>query len=122
MASAVQGDGLTELLARLAATVNKLPSTLPKGREDGLLAQHFKEKPVDEDEGPWYSFNHAWERLFHTAKPREEQLKLVTRGPHGLKLCYDFVNAYATNAAMSSSDKILMAGKIEHLLDVVAEA
>lgn len=52
---------LTQQLENLRLLVANLPSGpgLPAGLPDGPLQQYFGTVDIDEDEGPWFTVNHA---------------------------------------------------------------
>ncbi|KAG1754910.1 uncharacterized protein EDB91DRAFT_1242132 [Suillus paluster] len=70
-----QQKQLAQLLADLHSVIAGLPSSLPEAAEDGPISHHLRDFSIDEDEGPFYSFNRAWERVFQK---------------HGVILAHDF--------------------------------
>lgn len=83
---------LKNALKELQAAILALEETpdVAEGPADGLLAQHFSDHSIDE-EGPWFTLNRAWERVFQRSE--HEQQCLVSCGPYGLQLVYDFLKA-----------------------------
>ncbi|KAG1801224.1 uncharacterized protein BJ212DRAFT_1305098 [Suillus subaureus] len=56
-------DQLSWLFIDLQNVITNLPMTMPEGTEDGPLAMHLCDFKVDEEEGPFYSFNRSWEQF-----------------------------------------------------------
>ena len=83
-----QQKQLAQSLADLHSVIAGLPGSLPEAAEDGPISHHLRDFSVDEDEGPFYSFNRAWERVFQRSE--NEQQKLVMRGKHGVILAHNF--------------------------------
>ncbi|KIK77472.1 hypothetical protein PAXRUDRAFT_166718, partial [Paxillus rubicundulus Ve08.2h10] len=74
---------LSQLLTELHNTIKSLPSSIPEGSESGPIATQFCSWEIDEEEGPFFSFNRTWERVFQ--KSEAEQKSLVVRGKFGLQ-------------------------------------
>ncbi|KAG1718247.1 hypothetical protein EDB19DRAFT_961517 [Suillus lakei] len=70
-----QRKQLAQSLADLHSVIAELPGSLLEAAEDGPISRHLHDFSVDEDEGLFYSFNHAWERVFQHSE--NEQQKLV---------------------------------------------
>ena len=85
---------LADALSDLRTLVNLLPESVPLGCSDDALAQHFSDYSVEEDEGPYYSVDRAWVRVFQG--PEAEQLSKITRGPYGASLVKQFFEHFAT--------------------------
>ena len=66
---------VSQLLTRLNTAIVSLPCSLPEGASDGPISKYLIDLSVDEDEGPYFSFNQAWECVFQ--KPEQERAKLV---------------------------------------------
>jgi hypothetical protein len=66
--------------------IKKLLTTLPCRTKGGLIAKYFTDQQHDTTEGPYYTFNQAWECVFQVM----DELCIV-RGKYGLEL----VHAYA---------------------------
>jgi hypothetical protein len=84
---------LNELTKKLTALVKKLPTTLPCGSKDGPLATHFSDLTHDKTEGPYYTFNKAWERVFQC--PDNQKDLLVVRGKYGLDIALAYITHFS---------------------------
>jgi hypothetical protein len=56
-----QRKQLAQSLAELHSIIARLPDSLPEAADDGLLGKHLRGFSIDEEEGPFFSFNRAWE-------------------------------------------------------------
>jgi hypothetical protein len=72
---AEQRKQLSQSLTDLHSIIAGLPGSLPEAAEDGPISHHLCDFNVDEDEGPFFSFNCAWECVFQCSE--NEQQKLV---------------------------------------------
>jgi hypothetical protein len=57
--------------------------------KDGLIAKYFSDYTYDQSEGPYYTFNKAWEQVFQCADSEKEHL--VVGGKYGLELVQAYV-------------------------------
>ncbi|KAF8127579.1 hypothetical protein EV363DRAFT_462861 [Boletus edulis] len=80
-----QHQQVNSALAEVLVLIETLPNLLSLGTPEGTIASNFSNFDIDEDEGPYFSVNQAWERTFQKA-----QEAAITRGPYGVKLVYDF--------------------------------
>src|SRR5271168_629418 len=83
---------LDEILKKLTSLVKKLPTTLPCGSKDGPLAEHLCDLNFtchDSTEGPYYTFNKSWERVFQRLDDQKELL--VVRGKYGLEIALAYL-------------------------------
>jgi hypothetical protein len=72
-----QKDYLHSLLLKLSGLIKKIPTTLPCGSKEGPIAKHFSDLKYDTTEGPYYTFNKSWERVFQC--PDDEKEHLIVR-------------------------------------------
>jgi len=86
----IQKQQLEKLLQKLSGLIKKLPTTLPCRAKDGPIAKYFTDQQHDTTEGPYYTFNWAWERVFQV--PDDQKELCIVRGKYGLEL----VHAYTT--------------------------
>lgn len=77
-------EGLIQMLTGL---VKKLSTTRPCGPKDGPIAKNFSDLAHDTDEGPYYTFNKAWERVFQCL----DSDHLIVRGKYGLELVLAYI-------------------------------
>ena len=87
-----QKQHLNNMMKKLHTLIKKLPSTLPYGTEDGLIAKHFTERVYDITEGPYFTFNQLWEHVFQLQNVQIEHL--VIHGKHGLDLIYSYISHF----------------------------
>ena len=90
---AEQKQHLETLLQKLNGLIKKLPTTLPCGSKDGPIVKHFSNHKFDATEGPYFTFNQSWERVFQCADSEKEYL--VVQGKYGL----DLVQAYIAHSS-----------------------
>jgi hypothetical protein len=64
---------LKNLLETLSGLVKTLPTSIPNGQKDGPIAKQFTSKDYDLTEGPYFTFNKAWERVFQVSPDEKEQ-------------------------------------------------
>ncbi|KAG1781479.1 hypothetical protein EV702DRAFT_1041989 [Suillus placidus] len=82
---AISGSHSTDqLLANLQNAITGLSLTVPEGTEDSPLVTHLCDFDVDEEEGPFYSFNHSWEQAFQHND--DEKKKLINSSVRVLTL------------------------------------
>jgi hypothetical protein len=86
-------EELTQLLTALEGYIKCLPTSLPEGSGDGLIATYLCDHSVDDEEGLFFSFNRSWECVFQ--RNPAEQEKLIVRGKYGLQLVHSFCVYYA---------------------------
>ncbi|KAG2139819.1 uncharacterized protein EDB93DRAFT_1162592 [Suillus bovinus] len=113
-----QQKQLAQSLADLHSVIAELPGSLPEAAEDGPIGHHLRDFSVDEDEGPFYSFNRAWERVFQHSE--NERQKLVMRGRHGVILAHDFAVHFAALPNIEQHDGlVLMNERIKALIKLL---
>ena len=59
-----QKQKLQTALQAFDAIIKALPKTLSAGDKNGPIAANFTSHKFDSDEGPYYSFDKAWNRTF----------------------------------------------------------
>ncbi|KAL1942606.1 hypothetical protein VTO73DRAFT_4846 [Trametes versicolor] len=107
--------GLTEL----NSLIGLLPHSVPLGTADSPLATHFGDLSIDPDEGPYYSVDRAWVRVFQRSE--EERLALITRGEHGVTAALRFFQFFASAPGIEAHNSLLLvAEKIDTLNKLVA--
>lgn len=117
---AEQRKQLSQSLTDLHSVIAGLPGSLPEAAEDGLISHHLRDFSVDEDEGPFFSFNRAWERVFQCSE--NEQQKLVMRGKHGVILAYNFAVHFAALPNIERHDGLnLMNERIKTLIKLLRD-
>lgn len=105
-------------LLKLKLAIDTLPNSVPEGCEDGPIAQYFSDVTEDE-EGVWVTVDKALNRVFQVS--RDEQLKLVTRGQHGMACVYTFLKYYADSPGISEHNRMfLMCHKVESLTEITS--
>ena len=60
---------VSQLLTRLNTAIVSLPCSLSEGAGDGPISKYLTDLSMDEDEGPYFSSNQAWEHVFQ--KPEQ---------------------------------------------------
>ena len=84
-----QKKHLHEVIKRLQSVIKKLPSDLPCGSKDGPIATYFTDQAYDMEEGPYFTFNKSWERVFQPVDL--EKKHVIVRGKHGLQLVCSYI-------------------------------
>jgi hypothetical protein len=113
-----QKQHLGEVVKKLHGLIKKLPSTLPCGTKDGPIAKHFTERGYDTEEGPYYTFNKSWERVFQAQDFRIEHI--VIRGKYGLDLVYSYVVHFSGIPKIEENNGLqLMALRVEALIAMI---
>lgn len=113
-------NSMDQLLLDLQNAITGLPFTLPEGTEDGPLAMHLCDFEVDEEEGPFYSFNRSWERAFQRNNAKKK--KLVVHGKYGLQLAHNFMSHFARVPGIEANNGLtLIKARVEALLSLIYE-
>ncbi|KAG1857770.1 hypothetical protein F4604DRAFT_1931250 [Suillus subluteus] len=100
------------------AQVAGLPESLPAAAEDDPISHHLRDFSVNEDEGPFYSFNHAWEQVFQCSE--DERQKLIMGGKHGIILAHNFAVHFSALLNIEQHDGLnLMNGCIKALIKLL---
>jgi hypothetical protein len=82
---AEQQKDLQWVLHSLQGLIKNLPSSLPCGAKEGPIGKYFLEKAeYNEEEGPYFTFNKAYDRVFQGLAEHEREL-LVMRGKYGIE-------------------------------------
>ncbi|KIJ12670.1 hypothetical protein PAXINDRAFT_14433 [Paxillus involutus ATCC 200175] len=111
---------VSQLLDQLKEVANSLPTTLPDGTKDGPIAIHLSNLSVDEEKGPFYSFNWAWELVFQ--RTDAEKRKLIVRGKYGLKMDHSFTTHFVKLKGIEANGNIvLIAEHLKTLLQLITE-
>lgn len=98
---------LSQQLEHLRVLVNNLPLELPEGPHDGPLQQHFGSIDIDRTEGPYFTVDQAWTRTFQALNP-EQREALVTRGPYGAQVIYQFFKIIAADKDVDMYDGLYL--------------
>ncbi|KIJ11362.1 hypothetical protein PAXINDRAFT_15759 [Paxillus involutus ATCC 200175] len=111
---------VSQLLDQLKEVANSLPTTLPDGTKDGPIAIHLSNLSVDEEEGPFYSFNRAWELVFQCTDT--EKRKLIVRRKYGLKMVHSFTTHFVKLKGIEANGNlVLIAEHLKTLLQLITE-
>jgi hypothetical protein len=105
-----QQKHLETLLKTLSGHIKNLPTSLPCGAKEGPFIKHFSDLGHDISEGPYFTFNNAWERVFQVSE--DEKDRLVIRGKYGLSLAH-FLKVPGIEA---SNGLFLMAERVNALI------
>ena len=69
-----QKQWVENLLQKLNGLTKKLPTIVPCGSKDGPIAKHFSDYTYDTSEGPVFTFNQSWERVFQCVDSEKQYL------------------------------------------------
>jgi hypothetical protein len=109
---------LDELVKKLTSLIKKLPTTLPCGAKDGPIATNFSDFTYDSTEGPYYSFNKSWERVFQ--RPDDQKELLVVRGKYGLDIALAYLTYFSKAPGIEDNGEIgLLAVRAESLIALI---
>ena len=109
---------LDELLKKLTSLIKKLPTTLPCGAKDGLIAMNFSNLTHDSTEGPYYSFNKSWEHIFQC--PDDQKELLVARGKYGLDMALVYLTHFSKALGIEENGGLgLLAVRAESLIALI---
>jgi hypothetical protein len=112
---------LDERLTKLTSLVKKLPTTLPCGSKDGPLAEHLCDLNFtrhDSTEGPYYTFNKSWERVFQ--RPDDQKELLVVRGKYGLEIALAYLVHFAKAPGIEENSGIeLLTARADSLIALI---
>jgi hypothetical protein len=109
---------LDELVKKLTSLIKKLPTTLPCGSKDGPLATNFCDLTHDTTEGPYYTFNKSWERVFQW--PDDEKELLVVRGKYGLDVALAYITHFSKASGIEENGGLgLLAVRVESLIALI---
>jgi len=113
-----QKDYLHSLLLKLGGLIKKIPTTLPCGSKEGPIAKHFSDLTYDTTEGPCYTFNQSWERVFQCTDDEKEHL--IVRGKYGLELVQAYLVHFSNISGIETNGGLqLMAQRVEKLISVI---
>jgi hypothetical protein len=85
------------------------------GSKDGLITKYFSDYTYDDTEGPYFTFNKAWERVFQCADSGKEHL--VVQGKYGLELVQAYVVHVSKVPGIEMNDGLhLVAQRVEALV------
>jgi len=112
-----QKKHLQNLLLKLAALIQKIPTSLPCGSKEGPIAMHFSGLTYD-TEGPYYTFNKSWEHVFECADDEKEYL--IVRGKYGLDLVQAYIIHFLNTPGIETNSGLhLMAQRVEKLISLM---
>ena len=80
-----QKQKLQTALQAFDAIIKALPKTLSVGDKTGPIAANFTSHKFNSDEGPYYSFDKAWNRIFQV--PDTQKISLICRGSLAFNWC-----------------------------------
>lgn len=109
---------LDELVKKLTSLIKKLPTTLPCGSKDGPIATNLCDLTHDDTEGPYYSFNKSWERVFQRSEDQKELL--VVRGKYGLDIALTYIVHFSKAPRIEENGGLgLLAVRVESLITLI---
>jgi hypothetical protein len=113
-----QKTHLDNLLQKLNGIIKKLPTALPCGSKDGPIAKCLSDHTYDATEGPYYTFNSNWERVFQCAEDQKKYL--VIRGKYGLDLVQAYITHFSKVSGIEANNGLhLMAQRVEALITLI---
>jgi hypothetical protein len=109
---------LDEQVKKLTSLIKKLPTTLPCGTKDGPIATNFCDLSHDTEEGPYYTFNKAWERVFQRQDDQKELL--VVRGKYGLDVALNYITHFSKLPGIEDNGGLtLLVARVESLTALI---
>ncbi|KIK76244.1 hypothetical protein PAXRUDRAFT_18350 [Paxillus rubicundulus Ve08.2h10] len=73
-------------LAEALKLIEKLPQSLFVKTAEGSIAENFSSFNIDDEKGPFFTINCAWERAFQATGEAA-----ITQGQYSIKLVHDFL-------------------------------
>jgi hypothetical protein len=111
---------VSKLLGELHHGIATLPASLPEGKRDGPLSVYLPDFSIDEEEGPYFSFNCAWAHAFQ--KPNNEKSKLIVCGKYGLKVAHSFASHFANVNGIEAHNGLgLIVLRLQQLLKLISD-
>ena len=101
-----QKQWVENLLQKLNGLTKKLPTIVPCGSKDGPIAKHFSDYTYDTSEGPVFTFNQSWERVFQCVD--SEKQYLVVRGKYGLDLVHAYIAHFSKISGIEVDNGLYM--------------
>ena len=109
---------LDNLLQKLSGLIRKLPASRPCGTKEGPIAKHFTSHKYDVMEGPYFTFNQSWERIFQC--PESEKEHLVIRGKYGLEMVQAYLACFVKYPGIEKDGGLqLVAQRVEILIALI---
>jgi hypothetical protein len=91
---------------------------LPCGLKDGPIASNFSDFTHNPEEGPYYTFNKSWERVFQ--RPDDQKEHLVVRGKYGLEVALSYITYFSTAPGIEEDGALgLLAVRVESLIGLI---
>ena len=113
-----QKQHLDNLLQKLTGLIKKLPASCPCGTKDGPIATYFSSHEYDITEGPYFTFNQAWEHVFQC--PESEKEHLVIRGKYGLEMVQAYLACFLNYPGIEKDNGLqLIAQQVEVLIALI---
>ena len=116
---AEQQKDLQWVLHSLKGLIKNLPSSLPCGAKEGPIGKYFPDKAeYDEEEGPYFTFNKAYERVFQGLAEPDREL-LIMRGKYGIERVHTCMTIFSKISGIEKNDGlVLMAAHASDLLEL----
>lgn len=119
MASPELRQRVKDALSELDVLIGLLPASVPTGSPDDPLATYFGDLSIDAEEGPYYSLDRAWLRVFQV--PEADQLSRITRGEFGTVVAHKFFKFFADAPGIEAHNGLfLLAERLSSLNCLVA--
>jgi hypothetical protein len=113
-----QKQRMENLLQKLNILIKKLPTTVPCGSKDGPIATHFSDYTYDTSEGPYFTFNQSWERVFQRID--SEKQYLVVRGKYGLDLVHAYIAHFSKISGIEANNGLdMVAQRVDGLITLI---
>jgi hypothetical protein len=113
-----QKQRVENLLQKLNGLIKKLPTTVPCGSKDGPIAKHFSDYTYDTSEGPFFTFNQSWERVFQCVD--SEKQYLVVRGKYGLDLVHTYITHFSKISGIEANNGLdMVAQRVDGLITLI---
>jgi hypothetical protein len=113
-----QKQHLDNLLQKLTGLIKKLPASRPCGTKDGPIATYFSSHEYDITEGPYFTFNQAWECVFQRSESEKEHL--VIRGKYGLEMVQAYLACFLNYPGIEKDNGLqLIAQRVEALIALI---
>lgn len=113
-----QKQRVENLLQKLNRLIKKLSTMVPCGSKDGPITKHFSDYTYDTSEGPFFTFNQSWERVFQCVD--SEKQYLVVRGKYGLDLVHAYITHFSKISGIEANNGLdMVAQRVDGLITLI---
>ena len=91
---------------------------VPCGSKDGPITKHFSDYTHDTSEGPFFTFNQSWERVFQRVD--SEKQYLMVQEKYGLDLVHAYITHFSRISGIKANNGLdMMAQHVDELITLI---